>query len=137
MTEHLNTKDTIIAIATAAGRGGVGVVRASGDLPTITILMQAICGRSLTPRHATYGAFLDADHHPIDHGIALYFNAPHSYTGEHVLELQGHGGPVVMQLLLRRCLQVGTHLNTPYLGYELPAEVWTTVVNGHIVYAQG
>ena len=111
MTEHLNTKDTIIAIATAAGRGGVGVVRASGDLNTITALTQAICGRSLTPRHATYGAFLDADHHPIDHGIALYFNAPHSYTGEHVLELQGHGGPVVMQLLLRRCLQVGTHLN--------------------------
>ncbi len=111
MTEHLNTKDTIIAIATAAGRGGVGVVRASGDLPTITILMQAICGRSLTPRHATYGAFLDAGQQPIDHGIALYFNAPHSYTGEHVLELQGHGGPVVMQLLLRRCLQVGAHLN--------------------------
>jgi tRNA modification GTPase len=111
MTEHLNTKDTIIAIATAAGRGGVGVVRASGDLNTITALTQAICGRSLTPRHATYGAFLDADHHPIDHGIALYFNAPHSYTGEHVLELQGHGGPVVLQLLLRRCLQVGAHLN--------------------------
>lgn len=111
MTEHLNTKDTIIAIATAAGRGGVGVVRASGDLNTITALTQAICGRSLTPRYATYGAFLDADHHPIDHGIALYFNAPHSYTGEHVLELQGHGGPVVLQLLLRRCLQVGAHLN--------------------------
>ncbi|MGL4767379.1 MAG: tRNA uridine-5-carboxymethylaminomethyl(34) synthesis GTPase MnmE [Formosimonas sp.] len=100
------TPDTIIAIATASGRGGVGVIRASGALPDIQALMQAICGRTLTPRHATYGAFSDADGTPIDHGIALYFNAPHSYTGEHVLELQGHGGPVVMQLLLRRCLSV-------------------------------
>jgi tRNA modification GTPase len=99
--------DTIIAIATAAGRGGVGVVRASGSLPAISALMQQICGRTLTPRHATYGAFCNHDASPIDHGIALYFNAPHSYTGEHVLELQGHGGPVVMQLLLRRCLEIG------------------------------
>lgn len=101
------SNDTILAIATAAGRSGVGIVRASGTLLAINTLMMNICGQTLLPRHATYGAFLDADGNPIDHGIALYFNAPHSYTGEHVLELQGHGGPVVMQLLLRRCLQVG------------------------------
>lgn len=98
---------TIVAIATAAGRGGVGVVRASGSETAIRALMHAICNKTLTPRHATYGAFLDSNQQAIDHGLALYFNAPHSYTGEHVLELQGHGGPVVMQLLLRRCLQAG------------------------------
>ncbi|TDR32542.1 tRNA uridine-5-carboxymethylaminomethyl(34) synthesis GTPase MnmE [Hydromonas duriensis] len=101
------TSPPIVAIATATGRGGVGVVRASGSFAAIDALAQAICGRTLTPRHAHYGAFLDEHHQPIDHGLALYFNAPHSYTGEHVLELQGHGGPVVMQLLLRRCLSVG------------------------------
>ena len=107
MTAHASSPSTIVAIATASGRGGVGVVRASGGLEVIHALMQALCGRALTPRHAHYGAFLDAHNTPIDHGLALYFNAPHSYTGEHVLELQGHGGPVVMQLLLRRCLQAG------------------------------
>ncbi|AXF84596.1 tRNA modification GTPase MnmE [Ephemeroptericola cinctiostellae] len=107
MTAHASSPSTIVAIATASGRGGVGVVRASGGLAVIQALMQALCGRALTPRHAHYGAFLDAQNTPIDHGLALYFNAPHSYTGEHVLELQGHGGPVVMQLLLRRCLQAG------------------------------
>lgn len=103
--------DTIVAIATAAGRGGVGVVRASGNALMIEQLMMAICGRILTPRHAHYGAFLDELNAPIDHGLALYFNAPHSYTGEHVLELQGHGGPVVMQLLLRRCLNAGATMS--------------------------
>ena len=107
MTTHASSSSTIVAIATASGRGGVGVVRASGGFDTIQVLIQALCGRALTPRHAHYGAFLDAQNAPIDHGLALYFNAPHSYTGEHVLELQGHGGPVVMQLLLRRCLQAG------------------------------
>ena len=104
-TEH--SQQTIGTSATAPGRGGVGVVRASGSAAAINALMQAICNKTLTPRHATYGAFLDANQQAIDHGLALYFNAPHSYTGEHVLELQGHGGPVVMQLLLRRCLQAG------------------------------
>lgn len=111
MSKNTFTLDTIVAVATAPGRGGVGVIRASGTMVAIEALMLNICGRVLTPRYATYGAFLNEDKSSIDHGIALYFNAPNSYTGEHILELQGHGGPVVMQLLLRRCLEVGTHLN--------------------------
>ncbi|WP_426396291.1 tRNA uridine-5-carboxymethylaminomethyl(34) synthesis GTPase MnmE [Ralstonia sp. R-29] len=95
----------IAAIATAPGRGGIGVVRVSG--PDVRAVMQAVCGRMLTPRQATYLPFLDADGNAIDRGIALWFPAPHSYTGEDVLELQGHGGPVVMQLLLQRCLAAG------------------------------
>ena len=95
----------IAAIATAPGRGGIGVVRVSGS--DVRAVMQAVCGRLLTPRQATYLPFLDANGNAIDRGIALWFPAPHSYTGEDVLELQGHGGPVVMQLLLQRCLAAG------------------------------
>jgi tRNA modification GTPase len=96
----------IAAIATAPGRGGIGVVRISGK--NISAVMEAVCGTtSLQPRHATYLPFRQADGKPIDKGIALYFKAPHSYTGEDVLELQGHGGPVVMQMLLARCLEAG------------------------------
>ncbi len=96
-------QDPIVAIATAPGRGAVGIVRLSGkDLKT---LIQTLCGRPLKFREATYTAFLDGDGRAIDHGIAIYFPAPHSFTGEDVLELQGHGGPVVLQLLLARCLQ--------------------------------
>ncbi len=96
----------IAAIATAPGRGGIGVVRLSGK--NLTSVMQAICGTpQLQPRHATYLPFQNADGSAIDQGIALYFKAPHSYTGEDVLELQGHGGPVVMQMLLARCLEAG------------------------------
>ena len=98
----------IAAIATAPGRGGIGVVRVSG--PDVRAVMQAVCGRMLTPRQATYLPFLDADGNAIDRGIALWFPAPHSYTGEDVLELQGHGGPVVMQLLLQRCLAAGREI---------------------------
>ena len=103
---HAAAPDPIAAIATAPGRGAVGIVRVSGRglLP----LARALTGRTPAPRHATYGAFLDADGSPIDHGLALYFPAPHSYTGEDVLELQAHGGPVVLQLLLARCLQAAT-----------------------------
>lgn len=95
----------IAAIATAPGRGGIGVVRVSGA--GLVPIMSAVLGREPAPRHATYGPFLAADGEAIDHGIALFFPAPHSYTGEDVLELQGHGGPVVMQLLLRRVLEAG------------------------------
>ncbi len=98
----------IIAIATAPGRGGIGVVRISGC--RLDDLIQALCKRPLTPRHATYMDFLNVDGSPIDAGLALYFPAPHSYTGEDVLELQGHGGPVVLQMLIERCLQVGTDI---------------------------
>ncbi len=97
--------DPIAAISTAAGRGAVGIVRVSGA--ELSRVIQAICGSPLKPRHATYLAFLDAVGMPIDHGLAIYFPAPHSYTGEDVLELQAHGGPVVLQLLIRRCLEVG------------------------------
>ncbi len=96
----------IAAIATAPGRGGIGVVRVSGK--NILPVMQAVCGTSeLKPRYAAYLPFQNADGTAIDQGIAIYFKAPHSYTGEDVLELQGHGGPVVMQMLLARCLEAG------------------------------
>lgn len=94
--------DPVVAIATAPGRGAVGIVRVSGK--RLLSLVQALCGRSLRPREATYLPFLDARGEAIDHGLALFFPAPHSYTGEDVLELQAHGGPVVLQLLLARCL---------------------------------
>ena len=98
------SRDPIIAIATAPGRGAVGIVRVSGK--GLVGFVQALLGRALKPREATYLPFLDAAGQPIDHGLALWFPGPHSYTGEDVLELQGHGGPVVLQLLLARCLQV-------------------------------
>jgi tRNA modification GTPase len=97
--------DPIVAIATAPGRGAVGIARASGR--DLAPLVRAVIGRPLVPRQATFGPFLDAAGTPIDQGLALYFPAPHSYTGEDVLELQAHGGPVVLQLLLARCLEAG------------------------------
>jgi tRNA modification GTPase len=98
-------RDPIAAIATAPGRGAVGIVRVSGA--DLTALIQALCGRPLQPRHAHFGPFRDADGQAIDQGLAIHFPAPNSYTGEDVLELQAHGGPVVLQLLLARCLQAG------------------------------
>ncbi len=96
--------DPIVAIATASGRGAVGIVRLSGvDLSVFSV---ALCGAPLVPRRATYCAFLDAHGEPIDRGLAIHFPAPHSYTGEDVLELQAHGGPVVLQLLVARCLEL-------------------------------
>jgi tRNA modification GTPase len=97
--------DTIVAVATAAGRGAIGIVRASG--PRLEPLVEAICGGPLEPRRAHYLPLLGSDGVPIDKGLAIYFAAPNSYTGEDVLELQAHGGPVVMQLLLARCLEAG------------------------------
>ena len=93
----------IAAIATAPGRGAVGIVRVSGK--DVTAVISAICGRLLLPRQATYLPFRDAVGGVIDQGLAIHFPAPHSYTGEDVLELQAHGGPVVLQLLLARCLE--------------------------------
>src|SRR5438105_5941699 len=95
----------IAAIATAPGRGAVGIVRVSGA--ALAPVIEALCGRSLKPRHASYLAFLDAQGEAIDQGLAIYFAAPPSYSGEAVLELQAHGGPVVLQLLLARCLEAG------------------------------
>jgi tRNA modification GTPase len=98
----------IIAIATAPGRGAVGIVRVSGK--HLAPLVQALCGRVLKPREATYLPLLDEAGAPIDHVLALHFPGPNSYTGEDVLEVQAHGGPVVLQLIVARCLQVAaTH----------------------------
>ncbi|MFZ3016951.1 MAG: tRNA uridine-5-carboxymethylaminomethyl(34) synthesis GTPase MnmE [Gallionella sp.] len=103
--------DTIAAIATAQGRGGVGVVRISGQ--GLDALAAGILGKLPAARHATYCDFIDEQGDTLDQGIALFFPAPHSFTGEDVLELQGHGGPVVMQILLQRCLDLGARLAQP------------------------
>ena len=99
-------QDPIVAIATAPGRGAVGIVRVS-SAQDLTPIVQALCGKTLKPREASYLPFRAADGEAIDQGLALLFPAPHSYTGEHVLELQAHGGPVVLQLLLARCMEAG------------------------------
>ncbi|OOG53368.1 tRNA uridine-5-carboxymethylaminomethyl(34) synthesis GTPase MnmE [Polaromonas sp. C04] len=101
--------DPIAAIATAPGRGGVGIVRLSGK--SLAPVIEALCGRSLRAREATYLAFRDQDGSAIDQGLAIHFPAPHSYTGEDVLELQAHGGPVVLQLLLARVLAAGAEVD--------------------------
>lgn len=97
--------DTIAAIATAPGAGGIGVVRVSG--PLATSIAAQILGHCPPPRHAAYLSFLQADGVLIDRGIAIYFPNPHSYTGEDVLELQAHGGTALMQILLARCIECG------------------------------
>ena len=102
-------RDPIVAIATAPGRGAVGVVRVSGQ--ALAALVRAMFGRVLEPRVATYLPFTAADGGLLDQGLALYFPAPRSFTGEDVLELQAHGGPVVLQLLLARCLQAAAEID--------------------------
>ncbi|QOY62752.1 tRNA uridine-5-carboxymethylaminomethyl(34) synthesis GTPase MnmE [Lysobacter sp. H21R4] len=104
-------RDTIAAIATAPGAGGVGIVRVSG--PQARSIGETVCAQSLRPRHAHYARFRDAEGATIDDGIALYFAAPASYTGEQVLELQGHGGPAVLQTVLGRCVELGARLARP------------------------
>lgn len=107
----LLTADTIVAIATAQGQGGVGVIRLSGSaVPDIAC---RLLGKLPSPRHAQYSDFPDAQGQVIDQGIALYFIAPYSFTGENVLELQGHGGTAVLQLLLQRCIELGARLAEP------------------------
>ena len=101
--------DTIVAIATASGRGAVGIVRVSG--PRLEPIITAVCGGPLEARRVHYLPLLGADGLSIDKGIAIYFAAPNSYTGEDVLELQAHGGPVVLQLLLARCLAAGAKVH--------------------------
>ena len=103
--------DTIAAIATAAGRGGIGVVRVSG--PGCRDIAATLLGRVPAPRSAELHRFLDAGGVPLDEGLALYFPGPASFTGEDVLELHGHGGPVVMDLLLHRVLELGARAATP------------------------
>lgn len=107
----LPNADTIAAVASAQGRGGVGVVRISG--PDVQTIANGILGKLPKVRHATYANFLDDKGDILDQGIALYFAAPHSYTGEEVLELQGHGGPAVLHMLLQRCVDLGARLAQP------------------------
>ena len=104
-------RETIAAVATAAGAAGIGIVRLSG--PRAIAVAQALTGSTLRPRHAHYLRFLDADGASIDDGIALSFPAPHSYTGEDVVELQAHGSPVLLAQLLRRCLALGARAARP------------------------
>ncbi|MBX6393353.1 MAG: tRNA uridine-5-carboxymethylaminomethyl(34) synthesis GTPase MnmE, partial [Burkholderiales bacterium] len=103
--------DRIAAIATAPGRGGIGIVRVSG--PELAGMARALTGKIPQPRHATFARFTDAAGTVIDEGLVLYFPAPHSFTGEDVLEVHAHGGPVVLQMLLRRCLELGARLAEP------------------------
>lgn len=108
----MSDKDsTIAAVATAPGRGGVGVVRVSGK--NLLPMAQALCGKTPLPRVATYADFKDVNGEAIDNGLLLFFAAPASFTGEDVIELQGHGGPVVMEMLLNRCLELGARLAEP------------------------
>ena len=102
----MRNDDTIAAIATALGRGGIGVVRVSGL--GVGEVVNQIVSAALKPRVATLSKFLDSGGEAIDEGIALFFPSPHSYTGQDVLELQGHGGPLVLQRLLKRCFESGT-----------------------------
>ena len=119
--------EPILAVATASGRGAVGIVRVSGR--ALAPLVRALCGRTLAPRQASLVAIADGAGRTIDRGLALHFPAPHSYTGEDVLELQVHGGPVVLQLLLARCLEAAAtpdpatgHAPAPGLRLAQPGE---------------
>ena len=103
--------DTIAAVATPTGRGGVGIVRVSG--PRVSDIASELLGLIPEPRRASYRQFLDANGQVLDEGIALLFNAPGSYTGEDVLELQGHGGTVVMDMLLARVTSLGARVARP------------------------
>jgi tRNA modification GTPase len=102
-------QDPIIAIATAPGRGAVGMIRISGQ--TIAPIVHKLCGRHVQSRYATYLPFADEHGQVIDQGLAIFFPAPHSFTGEDIFEIQAHGGPVVLQLLLARCLQVAAEID--------------------------
>jgi tRNA modification GTPase len=103
--------DTIVAVATPPGRGGVGIVRISG--PKTPEIAAVMLGDLPTPRRASFVRFLDSRQQPIDAGLALFFPSPHSYTGEHVLELQGHGGPVVLESVVARVLELGARRAQP------------------------
>ncbi|MYE24149.1 MAG: tRNA uridine-5-carboxymethylaminomethyl(34) synthesis GTPase MnmE [Gammaproteobacteria bacterium] len=104
-------RDTIAAIATPPGRGGIGIVRVSGT--GLATLVEEVVRRPTPPRHAVYADFLDAGQTPIDTGICLFFPTPNSFTGEDVAEFQGHGGPVVMDRLLGRMVELGARLARP------------------------
>ena len=124
----MRNDDTIAAIATALGRGGIGVVRVSGL--GVGEVVNQIVSAALKPRVATLSKFLDSGGEAIDEGIALFFPSPHSYTGQDVLELQGHGGPLVLQRLLKRCLESGARAAEP------GEFTWRAYLNGKLDLAQ-
>jgi len=107
----VGSPDTIAAIASPAGRGAVGVIRVSG--PLVPQIATGILGSLPAPRQARFSSFLDAQGKSVDEGLALYFPAPASYTGEHVLELQGHGGALIVDMVLRRLLELGCRMARP------------------------
>jgi tRNA modification GTPase len=106
-----NNNDDIVAIASAKGRGGVGIVRVSGT--DVSSYMDGVLGKSINPRLAAYSKFLDSSGSTIDEGIALYFPAPSSFTGESVIEFHGHGGVVVLDALVARCVELGARVARP------------------------
>ena len=138
-----NSQDTIAAIATASGAGGIGVVRVSGDLSRL--IAAQILGHCPTPRQAAYLKFNDKKQQLIDNGIAIFYQNPHSYTGEDVLELQAHGGTALMQILLARCIELGARQAEPgeftqraYLNDKIDlaqAEAVADVINASTVEA--
>lgn len=138
-----NKADTIVAIATASGAGGIGVVRVSGHLSQ-SIAIQVL-GHCPAPRHAAYLPFYEANQQLIDRGIAIYYQNPHSYTGEDVLELQAHGGTALMQILLARCIELGARQAEPgeftrraYLNDKIDlaqAEAVADVINASTIEA--
>src|SRR5690606_2397179 len=105
---NISSRDTIAAVATPPVRGGIGVIRISGS--TVRVLMRELLHKELQPRYAHYGHFYDRGGSVLDTGIALYFPSPHSFTGEDALDLHAHGGPVLLDLLLRRVLDLGARL---------------------------
>ena len=141
--ESANLIDTIAAIATASGAGGIGIVRVSG--PAVKLIAEGILGYCPAPRHAAYLDFKLADSDLIDRGIAIFYPNPHSYTGEDVLELQAHGGTALMQILLARCIELGARQAAPgeftrraYLNDKLDlaqAEAVADVINAATVEA--
>jgi tRNA modification GTPase len=113
MTDHLSPDtDTIVAIASAPGRGGIGIIRLSGS--SARLIGQSVCRKTLRPRYAHHCSFFeDGASAALDSGIALYFSAPRSFTGEDVVELQAHGGPVILDLLAQACCRLGARLARP------------------------
>ena len=107
----IRLEETITAVATPPGVGGIGVIRISG--PEVKQIAKALMGGIPVPRNPSLRMFLDCYHNPIDEGLALFFPAPASYTGEDVLELHGHGGPVILDLLIERVIALGARLAQP------------------------
>ncbi len=106
-----NAQDTIAAIATAPGKGGVGIVRLSG--PLAAEIGEKISGVLPSPRYADYRPLANQSGEVLEHGIVIYFKAPHSYTGEDVVEIQGHGGPVVLNVILKTAVELGGRIASP------------------------